>query len=198
MPEVAKLSHTHHAILEFMVANPSLKNREVAAKFGYTEAWLSCIIHSDAFQRQLKERQDQTFNHTVLPLRDKMNIIAHKMLDKVIEAPVESIDLDTAKETGLAMLDRLGFSPKHPSQLQAPPGNGIPGVTAGAALLEQARGLIGVKSKMTVTTTLEVSSDEAVSNPAQAGGDRMGSVQGQRALPAIEGEYSVTKEGAGV
>jgi hypothetical protein len=191
MPEIQKVSNKHEAILQHMLANPGQKLGEVAAAFNVSQPWLSCIIHSDAFQRRLRERQDETFHHTVLPIRDKMNIVAHKMLDKLIEAPSEAIDVDTALETAEAMLDRLGFSPKSP-MMPVDAASQI-AQTANAALLEQARGLIGAKSKVTVS--LEVSNENL--QPAERG-HLVGGFQGERALPAIEGEYSSTEEGTSV
>lgn len=191
--QIQSLSNKHEAILQHMLANPAQKLSEVAAAFQVSQPWLSVIIHSDAFQRQLRERQDAVFHHTVLPLRDKMQAIAHKAMDKILEAPAEAMDLDTAHNLAESMLDRLGFSPKQPLQHVDPAAQ----IAAAASkdLLERARGLIGVQSKVTVS--LEVTNDAPVVSE-QAHGHSVGSIQRHGALPAIEGEYTESKARAGV
>jgi len=83
---------------------------QVAETFGYSAAWLSCIIHSDAFQFKLKERQDLVFHHTVLPLTEKMQAVAHSALDRLIERlPAENEPKNLSSIAG-DVLDRLGYA----------------------------------------------------------------------------------------
>ena len=63
---IQKVSHKHEAILNFLLANPTLQMGEVAVHFGVSFPWLSTIVHSHAFQDQLKRRQDQVFESAIL------------------------------------------------------------------------------------------------------------------------------------
>ena len=63
--QIQKMSARHEAILQFMIANPTMKMSKVAAHFGVTGAWLSTIIWSDAFQNQLARRHDELFDVAV-------------------------------------------------------------------------------------------------------------------------------------
>ena len=48
-----KMNYTHQACIDLMIAHPELTQRAIAKRFGYTEAWLSTVICSDAFQAML-------------------------------------------------------------------------------------------------------------------------------------------------
>ena len=112
MAEIKSLSIRHHEIMDFLMGNPCVKLGDVASKFGVTGAWLSQIIHSDAFQNLLKEKQGIAFHHTILPIREKMTVAANMALDKVIENLHMEPDLRTVADVAEGMLDRLGFGAK--------------------------------------------------------------------------------------
>jgi hypothetical protein len=186
--EIASLSNRHVAILEFMMANPGMKLGDVAQKFNVSQPWLSQIIHSDAFQRQLAERQNETFNHTVLPLRDKMNLVAHKMLDKLVEANSDVMDVDTAAGVAESMLDRLGFSPKTPAA-QVPTHLTVQ-VNIERERLSRARDLIG---RAAPAPLLEDRSDETLRSPERLD-DRVGVVSFPRAVHGSQGNDGGAEE----
>jgi hypothetical protein len=113
MPEIQRLSVRHDAIMDFLMANPCIKLGDVAAHFSLTQAWLSQVIHSDAFQTRLREKQHIAFHHTVLPLREKMQNIAHMALDKLAEDLPRESDMKTVLATADSVLDKLGFGSKN-------------------------------------------------------------------------------------
>jgi len=115
MAEIQALTIRHEAILDYLMANPTVKLGDVAKAFGVTAPWLSQIIHSDAFQSKLKEKQDINFHSTVLPIREKMLAVAHLALDQLADKlPLET---EPSALSGIAgdVLDRLGFSSKTPA-----------------------------------------------------------------------------------
>lgn len=94
MPEIQKMSYTHEAIAEFLVSNPMASQGECARFFGYSEAWLSQIIHSDAFQafyRRLAEERGAIACHTIA---DKITGLAAVALDKA----TEKLEMGSASE----------------------------------------------------------------------------------------------------
>lgn len=110
MPEIQQVSNRHEAILNHLIANPTMSLGAVALAFGYTQAWLSCIIHSDAFQCKLKERQDVVFHSTILPITEKMQAVAHIALDRLVERlPAENEPKNLSSIAG-DVLDRLGYA----------------------------------------------------------------------------------------
>lgn len=195
MPEVQSLSVRHQAIMDYMLANPTVRLGEVALHFHVSQPWLSCIIHSDAFQRELREKQDVLFNGTVLPLREKMTVVAHKMLDKLMDTDSSTLDVDTAAEVGISMLDRLGFSPKAPTSLVPP--HLADAVQVERERLAAARRLIGVQVSTpegVVSVTLQDSSNAS----PQRIQDRLGGASREGALLSLEEAYSSSEEGPGV
>lgn len=112
MAEIKSLSHTHMAIVDYLLGHPQVSLGDVARHFGYTQPWLSSIIHSEAFQAMLQEKQGYAFHHTVLPLREKMFNAAHIAMDKIVNMLPEETDVRTVAQVADSMLDRLGFSSK--------------------------------------------------------------------------------------
>lgn len=115
MPEIQKVSVRHDAIMDYMLSNPMMKLGEVARVFDVSQPWLSCIIHSDAFQIQLSEKKSGVFNATVLPLREKLNGVAHLAVEKlgdVLENASVVNDKQFIADTTDSILKNLGYSPK--------------------------------------------------------------------------------------
>lgn len=56
---IAKLSYSHEAMIDLIIARPGISQNELAARFGYTASWISQIISSDAFQVALAKRREQ-------------------------------------------------------------------------------------------------------------------------------------------
>lgn len=56
---IQKVRYSHDAMIDRIVANPWVMQKELAAVFGYTEGWVSQVIASDAFQSRLAERKEE-------------------------------------------------------------------------------------------------------------------------------------------
>lgn len=54
---VKRVSYTHDAMIDLIVANPAISQNELSRHFGYTQGWLSRVMNSDAFQARLAERK---------------------------------------------------------------------------------------------------------------------------------------------
>lgn len=107
------MSSKHEAILQFMIANPTLKMSQVAASFGVTPAWLSTIVHSDAFQNQLARRHDELFDVAVVQeLGDKVTAAAHLTIDEYLEK-VPTLSADQLITSTDKLLGRLGYGSKN-------------------------------------------------------------------------------------
>jgi transcriptional regulator with XRE-family HTH domain len=63
---IQKTSYTHEAMVELLVGNPLISQRELAQHFGYTEGWISRIMRSDAFREQVARRKDELIDPVVL------------------------------------------------------------------------------------------------------------------------------------
>lgn len=110
--QVQKMSPRHEAILNYILANPTCKYSEVAARFEVTQAWLSTIIHSHAFQDQLKRRHDELFDVAVVrELGEKLHAAAHMTLDEYMDK-VPNLNADQLITAGDKLLGKLGFGTK--------------------------------------------------------------------------------------
>lgn len=110
--QIAKTSHRHVAIAEFLVAHPTMKKSEVAEAFGVTQPWLSVIIHSDAFQAMLAEKQAEAYRYLIAPLAEKMSHLAHRAVDKLTEQVEVSSDVGVLLEVGRFATDRITWDGK--------------------------------------------------------------------------------------
>lgn len=89
-PAIAKTSYTHEDIIDQILQNPSITQRELAKLYGYTEAWVSIVINSDAFQTRLAERKAQLVDPIITAtLEERFKGLANLSLN-VLEEKLES------------------------------------------------------------------------------------------------------------
>lgn len=58
-PMIHKISYTHDAMIDLIIANPAISGNQLAAHFGYTPAWISTVRCSDAFKARLAHRRNE-------------------------------------------------------------------------------------------------------------------------------------------
>lgn len=56
---IQKIRYSHQDMVDFIIANPGVKQGTIAAHYGYTEAWVSRILASDAFQELFQARRHE-------------------------------------------------------------------------------------------------------------------------------------------
>jgi hypothetical protein len=113
MPAISiqSISFTHEALINWMIANPERKLRDCAAYFGYTQAWLSCIIHSDIFQAKLAERQNEVFTLVAQDIPDKLRGCADIALEKLAIKLEETEDAKYVLDAADKLLSKMGYGP---------------------------------------------------------------------------------------
>lgn len=62
---VQEVRYTHDAMINAIIVDPSVSQNALAAAFGYSPAWVSQIIASDAFQARLAERTGELVDPTI-------------------------------------------------------------------------------------------------------------------------------------
>lgn len=55
--EVKRVSYTHAAIIDAILANPSITQGRLSEMFGYTQAQTSIIVNSESFKKAMRERK---------------------------------------------------------------------------------------------------------------------------------------------
>lgn len=108
--QLTRLSVTHNAIADWLIANPGKGQlQECATVFEITPSWLSTLIHSDAFRAMLLIKQGEVFEEVVIPLREKISGVAHRSVEKLGEILESTNDHRLVKEIGKDMLNSLGY-----------------------------------------------------------------------------------------
>jgi hypothetical protein len=123
-PDLQRMRVKHHAIAQYLLANPTTTQKEIAAEFGISQAWLSIVINSDCFREYLANA-DAEFRHEVLiPLREKLVGVASRAVEKVGEA-LEVGSPDYALEVADMALHKLGYAPNKGPEVAVPPGGSL-------------------------------------------------------------------------
>ncbi len=82
---IARLNYRHEAIVNWLIANPNKTLGECSREMGYTQSWLSSVIHSDMFQAAYTERARELGEITTHTVKDKLTRATSLALDRTIE-----------------------------------------------------------------------------------------------------------------
>lgn len=101
-------SYRHDAIIDLMIACPNLRQNDIAAQLGYTPAYLSTIISSDAFQMKLRLRRseyeaglDQSAMERLHELDEKATAIIATELAKADADPQFALSVKKTVQTNM-------------------------------------------------------------------------------------------------
>ena len=115
--QIAKVNHWHQRLADWLITNPASKLSEAAKHFGKTQAWISTVIHSDAFQDYY---QKLSADHSTSIL-SKAAGVAGQALDALgerLEKEAGILPINTLLEISDVMLKRAA-----PPALATQPGN---------------------------------------------------------------------------
>lgn len=78
----AKVSITHDAIIDFVIANPAATYRQIAMTFGYSPEGIGIICRSDSFKARLEIRKAELVDPVISQsVEDRLIGMAHASLD---------------------------------------------------------------------------------------------------------------------
>jgi hypothetical protein len=87
------MRYNHEAMVNLILMNPGIKQKEIAIAMGYTEAWISSVINSDAFQALLAKRQADVVNPEItLTLRERATGVATRSMQVLMEKLAKPAD----------------------------------------------------------------------------------------------------------
>lgn len=99
---IERVKYTHDALIDVIIQNPTIKQKDLAEHFGYTQAWLSRIMNSDAFLARLAERKKDIVDPSLtLSVEEKLRALADKSLDVVME----KLELSRSPDLGIKALE---------------------------------------------------------------------------------------------
>lgn len=120
MAELVKLSTTHEQLMNWLVLNPEKSLRECADHFGYTQSWLSQIIHSDLFQHALKEKQERIAMRVAESIPAKLARAADIAVEKLTDHLEKTEDPEFILSATDKILHRMGYAPQSSRNPSAP------------------------------------------------------------------------------
>lgn len=105
---VQRSNYTHDALIDLIIANPAIEQRELARRFGYSEGWISTIMASDSFQaafeRRREEMVDPVIRHSCEEQFKGLVLQSMQVLRKKLEAnPSDQLALEVFKNSTRAM-----------------------------------------------------------------------------------------------
>lgn len=107
---IARVKYSHDAMIDLLIANPAISQGELAQQFGYTQAWVSRVVNSDAFLARLAERKNDLVDPTIaLTLDEKFRALANQSLDVIMEKLTVTKNPDTAMKALELSSKALGY-----------------------------------------------------------------------------------------
>lgn len=110
---IAKVRYTHDAMIDVILANPTVKQTELAEMFDRSNGWVSLIVQSDAFKARLAERKAELVDPLITAsVENRLSAVAAKSLELIqekLEQPLankmlsEDFVLQTAKMATAAL-----------------------------------------------------------------------------------------------
>ncbi len=95
---LVRTHYSHEAMIDVIIAEPTLTQRELAKRFDRSENWISIIMGSDAFQAALaKRRDDVTDPFLIATIEERFRGLANQSLQVLAEK------LETTKSADLAL-----------------------------------------------------------------------------------------------
>jgi hypothetical protein len=81
-----KIRYTHDAMIDMIIANPGISQNALASQFGYTPAWVSTVMCSDAFRARLQNRREELVDPALLlTIDEKFKGLVNRSLEVLAE-----------------------------------------------------------------------------------------------------------------
>lgn len=105
-----RVHYSHDAMIDLMIANPSVTQNALAKHFGYSVPWVSRIVNSDAFNARLAERKDELVDPALLhTIEERFKAMASASMEIVMEKLATTKNLDTAFKALELSTKALGY-----------------------------------------------------------------------------------------
>lgn len=111
---IRKIRYSHDAMIDVILQNPWISQNDIAAMFGYTAAWVSLVIASDAFQAKLAERKEELVDPAIrATIEERFKGVVIQSLD-VLSRKLENpnVDAEVAIRVMEGAAKALGYGAK--------------------------------------------------------------------------------------
>lgn len=125
---IGRVRYTHEAMADKIIVNPAISQNDLAAHFGFSPAWISRIINSDAFRAYLHKRKEELedpelkaqVEARMLQIEEQLKTIADLAMNRIIDRlsgvdgrtglmDIRPIDDDFLLKTATMAKDALGY-----------------------------------------------------------------------------------------
>lgn len=128
---IQKVSFTHDAIIDLLIARPHLNYREIAAEFGYTPIGIGIIVRSDAFKARLEARKAELVDPLIKQtVEDRLLGLAMASIDVLEKKMAVSDDPKLALATLETALKSTGYGARNPQTMNTQFVVNLPGPAA--------------------------------------------------------------------
>lgn len=143
---IAKVRYSHVDMIDFIIANPGVTQRAIAARYGYTESWLSLVMSSDAWQSAMAARRAEMVDPTLAATIDeRFRGLTLRSLDRLMQ----KLDAPQVSDNVVLKAVELG------AKAMGVGGNAPPPAAAADHLAQLANRLIDLQSKIRQGITVE-------------------------------------------
>jgi len=112
-----RVHYTHEAMIDVILAEPTITQRELASRFDRSENWLSVVMGSDAFQAALAKRRDDVTNpFLIATIEERFRGLADQSLQIIAESLEKTRNIDVAMKALEVSSKALGFGARHVGQ----------------------------------------------------------------------------------
>jgi hypothetical protein len=121
MGNLAKVNYSHTDMIDFIIANPGISQGALAARYGYTQSWISNVMASDAWQYAMAARREQIVDPTLVATVEQrfrgLTLQSLNRLQEILERPACPANVVLkAVELGAKALGMGGMAPPPPPQ----------------------------------------------------------------------------------
>lgn len=107
---IKKVGYSHDAMIDAIIADPSLSQNQLATMFGYSVPWVSRVMGSDSFQARLAQRKNELIDPVlVASIEDKLKGLASQSLDIIADKLQATQNQDLALKAADLAVKALGF-----------------------------------------------------------------------------------------
>lgn len=149
---IPKMRYTHEGMANLILENPWISQNQLAAHFGYSPAWISTVITSDAFQSLLASRRAELVDPELrLTLEERFRALTAqslRVLQEKLTRPADQVSDQLALRAAELGAKALGIGGNAPPPPPANPAEYLP------ALAERLMRLQGRQTGEVVDATL--------------------------------------------
>lgn len=116
----ARIRYNHDAMIDIILAEPEISQKELAQRFGYTQTWISRVFCSEGFAHRLAERKTELVDPTIVAsIEDRLKGLAMQATDVLADKlALPGAPSDLALKALEISTKALGFGARNASAVQ--------------------------------------------------------------------------------